>query len=162
METRGTSFIFDSTRIHLYMASPLLLSLITGSFPPLFLESSMYTAWLDTLIVYTSGQHATHHLYTSTCQLYMVSILCYFPCKLASLLSLRHMYPPCLPTQSPSASDTCILHACQHSLLHQEFAYNMYIVYGQDSTPHLPRLFTSLFYLAMFFPLSHCLFRLGN
>ena len=81
METRGTSFVFGSTRMHLCMASPLLLSLITGSFPSLFLESSMYTAWTDTLIVHTSGQHTTHHLYTSTCWLYMV-----FPCKLASLL----------------------------------------------------------------------------
>ena len=164
METRGTSLIFGSTRIHLCMPSPLLLSLITGSFPPLFLESSMYTAWTDTLIVYTSGQHATHHLYTSTYQLYMVSILvnAISHVNLPVSFSLRHLYPPCLPTQSPSASDTCILHACQHSLLHQEFTYNMYIVYGQDSTPHLPRLFTSLFYLAMFFLLSHCLFRLGN
>ena len=87
------------------MASPLLLSLITGSFPPLFLESSMYTAWLDTLIVYTSGQHATHHLYTSTCQLYMVSILVNAISHVnlpVSFFSLRHMYPPCLPTQSPS------------------------------------------------------------
>ena len=148
METRGTSFVFGSTRMHLCMASPLLLSLITGSFPSLFLESSMYTAWTDTLIVHTSGQHTTHHLYTSTCWLYMVSILvnAISHVNLPVSFSLRHMYPPCLPTQSSSPG--------------------VYIQYVHCIWPRFhptpPQLFTSLFCLAMFFLLSHCLFRLGN
>ena len=60
--------------------------------------------------------------------------------------SLRRMYPPCLPTQSPSPG--------------------IYIQYVHCIWPKFhptpPQSFTSLFYLAMFFLLSHCLFILGN